>query len=186
LHKEGLPAAASWNTGGFTFQWHVDQVRSGHRLIPSFKMPSFDELQTNPAKVVLYKDGLAKTYAPEWAYLKANNLPLCLRADNLAVSLTSPRYRLPKVLESIPNSPLLWSMKDGVLEDEAVVDSFGDPKFWANEGTVSGNGPFVSTIQQLLPAPAWGWMVENHESAIENISKYIVQVKTPKGQPYWN
>src|SRR5262245_30181032 len=62
----GLPMVAEWNAEGFPLKWHVDQVRAGHRLLPSVFLPHVDlgEQNANNPSVV---QGRLKNYAADLA-----------------------------------------------------------------------------------------------------------------------
>jgi hypothetical protein len=165
----GLPVAATWNTGGYTWQYHVDQVRQGHRFLPSIRVPASSADANTPAKVdqnlLLTEDG--------WAYLRANNVPICLRTTNLAEAFVLPLYRLPKVATNIPKSPIVWSMKAGVLDDEKISDNFGPPSIWGTEGNLWAKSYLLQTLQTKHPSPAYLVLVDNNEVGYEKLSRYV-------------
>ncbi|MSR59211.1 MAG: hypothetical protein EXS05_16470 [Planctomycetaceae bacterium] len=181
-HRQGLPLVADWNTTGYTPTWHIDQVRKGHRFLPSFSLPFLTALETNgsanwPANV----DLLLAISASDQALLRNGNLPICLRTKNLCSPFTFPAYRLPMVVKNIPLSPLVWFINQGILDDAPTADVLGPPSIWASEGKAWGKSLFMQRIQAMLPNPEYVIFLENNEAATDDLGRYTMQVKGKDG-----
>ncbi len=172
-HEEGLPFVALWNVNGFNFKWHVDQVRAGHRFIPSVFWPYYDLSREQNPNSPAYVAAMSASYAPEMAYLKSVSAPIRLRHNNLAQGICGAHNRLPEVEASVSKSPLVWTIKpDGSYSDEQLADTLGDPRFWAAEGKLISDNLYSKAMQQLHPSPAWVWFVENHEAGVDKFGRY--------------
>jgi hypothetical protein len=179
----GLPMAAEWNTHGFTLQYHVDQVRQGHRFLPSVLVPA-SSTRANAAPFVAAS---LKLDDNGWAYLRSNNLPICLRTQNIANAFTEPLYRLPKIASSIPNSALVWfKTATGALEDAKLTDIFGPTSIWASEGDLLAKSALLQKLQENHPSPAFLVFLENNEGATEKLVRYATvdtKVRNAYGLP---
>jgi hypothetical protein len=162
--KSGLPAVAEWNVNGFNPTWHVNQVRAGHRLIPSVFLPLTDVPGTEWANDPNIVKARLTNFAADFAYVDAQHLPLCLRTNNICQSLgKSQRYRAPLVAASIPPSPLCWRIYNGALDDTPLLDSLGPVVNWKTEGTFWGQSAYLQKLQTLVKSPACLVFVENNE-----------------------
>lgn len=173
-----LPIGAVWNAGGFTFDWHVEQVQSGRRLIPTIilKMPD----QANKPTLVSGKEGKPglSQYNPQLKYLSDSGLPIGLRVNsNIGNCFTdSPRWRFPKVAESIANSPLMWRLdprKGDALNDVPTPDVYGLASNWASEGALWSASLEVQWLVQQLPNPAYVVLWDNNEDAVPNAKDFF-------------
>jgi hypothetical protein len=177
--KSGLPVVAEWNVNGFNPTWHVNQVRAGHRLIPSVFLPLTDVPGTEWANDANVVKARLTNFAAEFAYIDANHLPLCLRTNNICQSLgKSQRYRAPLVEASIPASPLCWRIYNGALDDTPLLDSLGPVSNWTTEGTYWGQSAYMKTLQSLVKAPPFVVFVENNEWPYE-AGPYYTTTKNP-------
>lgn len=179
-HKLGLPFAGCWNTSFFPFSWHVDQVRSGRRLVPSIGLPSM--YGDGNATIPKVSAGLDR-FATEWEFLRDNRLPLVIRYNNVAQIFPS-RPRLPLTEENRLKSPIIWRlMPDGSLNDTPFADPLGPQEIWSEEGAALGRSLYVQTLQKLHSDPAWVTFVENHEGSELKIKAYcdISRVKQKDG-----
>jgi hypothetical protein len=111
--KSGLIVVSNWNVDQFATDWHIEQVQRGNRLLPTTKL---DTLNKNSSWY------LGRGIKPaNVEFMRANKLPLSLRAMNWATILTT-RPRLPLVPESIPLSPVVWTRDaNGVLHDPLIL-----------------------------------------------------------------
>lgn len=188
-HRDGLPFAAVWNIGGATgvgydFAWHVRQLRDGHRFVPSIQCPHVDPgIYPVADNVPTVADRVGR-YQAEWAYLSSVQAPLILRHNNIAAVFAGTKYRLPKVPESIPNSPLAWSYKPA-LEDEKIADNLGPASVWGSDGAALGKTLWFREMQQRHPSPAWVMLADNHEAMRDDIFRYLDPLPKPKAQPWY-
>jgi hypothetical protein len=199
----GLPVASCWNTGGFVFDWHVNQARLGYRFIPSVKLN-----QVNPQSGTTLGP---KLLAVNETFLRDSRLGICLRADNLAGVITA-LDRLPIALESIPNSPVVWSIRARVfpvldangkpvldlatgkpktftavtLGDEAIADTFGPPSIWDKAGYDWAKVAFLGDLQKRFPNAAFVLLADNNESNKESTASYVLGTTKDKYGDYVN
>jgi hypothetical protein len=171
--SNGLAVVSCWNTGGYSADWHADQVRTrptpddkiGNRFLPSFKL--------NPLGSQSPKSLGPKLRPENEAFLRDNRIPLSLRSDNVASNVTT-LDRLPIALESIPNSPVIWTIKDGVLNDGAVADCFGPTKVWLDAGLKwAEKSGFILDLQKRFPDAAFVLLGDNNESNVDSIGRYV-------------
>jgi hypothetical protein len=167
----GLPMAAEWNTNGYSWQYHVDQVRQGHRFLPSIRIQAssaaLNDANLANSVMALTEEG--------WTYLQSNNVPICLRTQNISGAFVLPLYRLPKVASNIPKSPLVWAIKSGVLEDVPTADPFGPASIWATEGGLWSRSRMLTALQAKHPTPEYLMFLENNEGPYEQVY-HCVQV----------
>lgn len=170
--QEGLPIAAHWNTGGFVFDWHVEKIKAGNRMIPSIKYNVFPSTQPT---------SLPPKLKPEnETFLRENGLPICLRTDNIPQNFTNDK-RLPEVEASIPISPLVWSKVETTTpsgtvvsyKDEGICDPFADVSLWSTLGQKWGSTNYVTQIQQRFPNAAYVVIADNNESNYDNPTRYL-------------
>lgn len=177
----GLPLVADWNCSvsavgaGYTPSWHIDQVRKGHRFLPSIRVPLADP-NANKAR---YVEAALAIPAADLDFVNTNHLPICLRTTDIANAFTSPIHRLPEVLSSIPLSPLAWRYEKNVLNDVPVADVFAPSPLWTQEGNLWGSSLFMKQLQKMIPAPEYIVFVENNESAVDDLNRY--HAPTPSG-----
>lgn len=183
----GLPCAATWCIGtptlnpttkqayvaGFNLKWHCDQVRAGHRFLPSL----FADINgpatvynspANPKTVALW----LTPFSADVAYLAANGLPLCLRCNNVQDVFQEPRFH---GLTPMSASPFAFGQNatTGVVSETNVVDSFGDPLIWGNEGALWPKTNLWQTLATMHPNPAWLQHIENNEPAgFDGVGRY--------------
>jgi hypothetical protein len=160
-----LPIVSNWNCGGYLADWHVDQVRTGNRFLPSFK---FNPLGSQSPK------SLGPKLRPEnESFLRDNRIPLSLRSDNVATNITT-LPRLPIALESIPNSPVVWTIKNGQLGDEGIADCFGPAQVWHSAGFKwAKESGFIVDLQKRFPDAAYVVLGDNNESGVDSIGRYV-------------
>lgn len=172
-HSEGLPAVAVWAVDGHTIGWSIAQIKAGHRLLPSIRLPMIDADAQNASNPRLVKSKLDDSGA-DLAWLDAQGLPICLRTNNICDTFTRPaRWRLPKVAESIPHSPLIWKMlPDGKLDDAPVCDSLAPVELWRGEGQRWAQTLYMQRLQRLVRQPAFVMLVENNEGSYETGKPY--------------
>ena len=174
-----VPAAAVWNVTGFKYDWHIQQVQVGRRLIPSLILPASYQQTANGA------NSHVTVFAAQWQYSRDNALPLLLRMNNLAEPLcrsgNPPNYRLPLVPESIPNSPFVWWYNGGVLNDRPWADLFGPIAPWKQEGGLTATAALSQAVFAAHPSPAFALIVENNEAYIDSPYGYVVNAGTFNG-----
>jgi hypothetical protein len=160
-----LPIVSNWNTGGYLPDWHVDQVRLGNRFLPSFK---FNPLGSQSPK------SLGPKLRPEnEAFLRDNRIPISLRSDNVATNITT-LPRLPISLQSIESSPVVWTIKNGVLGDEGIADCFGPATVWRDAGVKwAKESGFILDLQKRFPDAAYVVLGDNNESGVDSIGRYV-------------
>lgn len=179
-HTLGLPMAAEWNTVGFVWQYHVAQVRAGHRFLPSISMP-YNVAQSNNEKVV---NATLKLADADWDFLRENRIPICLRTQNITSAFLLPPYRLPIATSSIPKSPLVWSLKGTTLNDESLIDVLGPPANWTKEGRLWGTSLLLKRLQVKHAAPAYIVFLENNEGPYDSLGRYLqveADILSPEG-----
>lgn len=164
----GLPLAAEWNVTGYGLQYHVDQVRAGHRFLPSVKVPATVDSLNNAKRV----SGYLTLSADGWNFLTANDLPICLRTDNINGVFVLPAYNLPKISANIPKSPRVWTLKGTTLSDTQIVDCLGPPSIWNHEGQLWGASLLLKNLQAKHPNPAWVVFIENNEGPYDTTPRY--------------
>ena len=143
--KEALPLVANWNCGGFNADWQISTAKT-RRLLPSFKMKLLTSI-TDATPL--------NNLTPEnKEFFKNSGLPLCLRTDNIADTLTN-LPRLEKKEENIPISPVVWSLKNGILNDEGIADSFGPMDIWEKVGSDWSKTKFIQSTQIEYPNIAY-------------------------------
>lgn len=163
-HRDGLPICANWNTFGFSFDWHVEQVRAGNRLLPTLKLPVLTPDE--------FKNSAAPTLKPDnAAFLRDNRLPICIRTDNVATVITR-LPRLPKTIENLPLSPVVWTLKGGVLDDEAIADVFGPVQSWSDAGAQWAQMKIMRELQIQFPFPAYVVLADNNEANRDKPDRY--------------
>src|SRR6185295_1791864 len=79
---------------------------------------------------------------------------------------------LPNVYSSIPNSPLAWRLKGGLLDQQPIIDCFGPSSIWSTEGGLWGRSPMLTNLQARHPTPSYLVFVENNEGPYEKIKRY--------------
>jgi hypothetical protein len=167
----GLPAAAEWNVEGFSLAWHIEQVRSGHRLLPSVRL-----LPWHHGDEKRYRQTVARILAvseDDWRFLREHHVPLCLRTVNIADAFTGTRYRLPLTPESISRSPLVWSRGPQGLNDERLADCLGPVSNWNDEGRLWAVSPLMAQLQARHPQPEFLIFLENNEGCIDKLGRYL-------------
>jgi hypothetical protein len=173
--KSGLIVVSNWNVDQFATDWHIEQVQRGNRLLPTTKL---DTLNKNSSWY------LGRGIKPaNVEFMRANKLPLSLRAMNWATILTT-RPRLPLVPESIPNSPVVWTRDaNGVLHDQAVADVFGPPSIWHESGAEWGRAALVADLQRKFPDAPYVVLTDNNEANVDGYGNYI-DASTPHPDYY--
>lgn len=172
-HKYALPMAAEWNRTGYSLAYHVQKVQDGHHFLPSVDLPIYSADEAIVAEKQKYVDSRLVLSADQWAFLNNNRIPLCLRTNNISGAFTSLPYRLPKDLENIPSSPLVWRYKsDGTLEDSGIADYFGSVACWQHEGDVWGKCLYMKVLQDKHKTPAYIIFLENNEGPDDNLKLY--------------
>lgn len=162
--SNGLPVVSNWNTLGYDANWHVDQARAGNRFIPSFKFNPLD--RESPLS-----RGPTLTPVNE-AFMRVNRIPIGLRSDNWATNITQLK-RLPIALESIPNSPVVWTIKGGVLGDEGIADCFGPAPVWRDAGTKwATQSGLIADLQKRFPDAAYLLLGDNNEANVDFVGRY--------------
>lgn len=166
----GLPIAAAWNCEGTPCRWHVEQVKAGHRLLPSVFVPNFDAFDvhcSNIRQIGMFVDPNAD--ALRW--LAANNLPLCLRTNNISNAFErSKRYRGG----DFSTQPIVYrKLADGTLDQIPRTDPFGPLANWETEGRLWGASPWVKRIGEFHPSPPWLMLVENNEGQYDEVRNYL-------------
>ncbi|MGQ0636455.1 MAG: hypothetical protein ACT4QC_17725 [Planctomycetaceae bacterium] len=167
--RSGLPAAALWNCEGFNTTWHVDQVRAGHRLVPSVFVPNYDAFDASAKNVRLFN----RIIAPQAAALRwmaDRNVPFCLRTNNICDAFTkSKRYRGANV----DVQPLVYRRLPGPgtprFDQRPLCDPFAVAAHWANEGRLWGASPWIGRLAEFVPRPSWVLFVENNEGSYDSI-----------------
>lgn len=166
----GLPVAAAWNCEGTPCRWHVEQVQAGHRLLPSVFFPNYDAFDvhcSNARQIGMFVDPNAD--ALRW--LAANNLPLCLRTNNISNAFErSKRYRGG----DFATQPIVYRrLADGTLDQIPRTDPFAGNAAWETEGRLWGASPWVKRIGEFHPSPPWLMFVENNEGQYDEVRNYI-------------
>lgn len=170
----GLPIVSNWNTGGFQFDWHVEQVRSGNRFLPTVKLNILSP--TSPSEIG------PKLKRENEAFVRDNGIPLSIRTDNIATILTK-LPRLPLAPDSIPNSPVVWTIKNGVLGDEAIADVFGPSAIWRRAGEQWGRSGLVTDLQRRFPDAPYIVLADNNESNVDKFARYVNGAPNPDYYP---
>ena len=192
----GLPYTAVWQVrakissgpgnpvlpGGYTFDWHCNQIRKGHRFLPSVYVPGYKDK---------YDSVIAQhltAYAADFKWVSDNKLPLCIRTDNIGdFAYTDYRYRLftdntestPNPLWTLKDIPTRWryiTIADGTRspDDERELDPLATTATWGAEGYVLGSGKYVQTLQNLCPNPARVIHLQNNEAGEDKAAKYVL------------
>lgn len=155
----GLPCVAEWNVKGFDLTWHVAQAKQ-HRFVPSIFLPQSDEAADDKT----FANYLGQ-HADALKWLDDTGCPVCLRMGNIGqVFYDQPQYRLPKTPDSIARSPLVWTKRGGVLDDQRQTDSFAPAGIWGIEGSILGRTPYVQALTDAIKVPEWVMLVENNEA----------------------
>ncbi len=175
LHIDGGIASSEWNTASplqfvdpsvsFDFNWHVRQTQAGRRFLPSIFLPTYDPTVDDPLKAGCVANVLAKPNAANLKWLSDNNLPLCLRHNNIpdAMVKAGGRYRLPLTEANRLKSALVWRQFNGALDDTPQADPWGPVSNWQNEGTLQGASAYVRALQTYCPNPAFIEFASNNE-----------------------
>ena len=146
-----LPVSAEWSTG-HGIDWNVDQIQSGHRLLPTFINYIFSE---DTQKKV---DQKVNPFAADFAYISDNAIGLILRhQSNIASDLSNDRGTYPD------NTLVEWRLVNGVLDSRPICDHLANPSLWATKGTVYASGLVNTRIKQLTPGVPWIGFFDNHE-----------------------
>lgn len=166
----GLPMAAAWNCEGTPTRWHVAQVQAGRRLIPSVFVPNYDAFEKsclNPRQIAMFLD--PEGDALRW--LAANNLPLCLRTNNISNAFErSKRYRGG----DFSQQPIVYRrLPDGTLDQIPRTDPLAGNAAWETEGRLWGGSPWVKRIGEFHPNPPWLMFVENNEGQYDEVRNYV-------------
>jgi hypothetical protein len=170
----GLPAAANWNVVGMQ-AWHVAQVKAGHRVIPSVQLPNYAPPGTagvnagNPKILDRILAGF------DFAYLRDNNVPICIRTNNICDAFNDERYRPPAVSKLV-DSPVVWRMlEDGNVDTTQLIDPFGPLSNWQNEGKLWATTPYMQQLQSKYASPPFVLFVENNEGRYDNPKRYTAE-----------
>jgi len=167
--QSGLPCVAEWNVKGFPLAWHVQQLKAGHRFLPSLFLPQSDEA-SNPATFDRYMAGSLDALR----YLSSYGVPVCLRMANIGQAFYDlPAYRVPVKPENLARSPLVWSLKGDKLDDQRQTDTFASPGFWGIEGTALGTAQYMRMLTSAILSPPWISFVENNEAAYDKPHWYF-------------
>lgn len=167
--QSGLPCVAEWNVKGFPLTWHAQQLKAGHRFLPSIFLPQSDEAGYS-ASFDRYMSGAADALR----YLAQVASPICLRMGNIGQALYDlPCYRVPLKPENISRSPLVWTQNDEVYNDQRQTDSLASAGLWGVEGSVLGSTEYVRRLTEELPCPAWISLIENNEAAYDKPEWYF-------------
>lgn len=108
---------------------------------------------------------------PSAAMLKhgADKLPLCIKDDNRPDPMQRKANRLPKTLESVPQSTVVMHLNDaGEVDDAALCDVFGPLDVWQREAAKRATDPYTKSIQAAIPEPAWIADNDNNEAYMLN------------------
>lgn len=172
--QSGLPCAAEWNVKGFAPSWHAQQVRAGHRFLPSVFLPQSDEA-SDPKAFDRYVD-----FEP-LKYLSVQQSPICLRMANIGQAFYDlPAYRVPVKLENLARSPLVWSLKGDKLDDQRQTDTFASAGFWGIEGTALAKTQYMLRLTGAIYSPPWISLLENNEAAYDKPDWYFENPNVPK------
>lgn len=179
---QGLPAAANWNVVGFSPKWHVKQVQDGHRLLPSFFTPLNGKItQWNSSSNVQTVKAYLSAFAPELQWLSDNQVPLCLRTNNIADTFLNAQYQTWPFEVSLHT----WGQSidptaNGALVNTHKIDTLSPDhgEAWATEGTALGTSLYMQTLQTLYPSPPWFQYLENNEGSYDDYVFYTPQSNT--------
>ena len=166
--SSGLPAVATWNVVGFNTTWQANQIRAGHRLLPSIFLAlngastSWNSSSNRQTATVYLTN-----YSTDIKYLSSSQVPLCLRTNNLTSTFSQPQYSLmargieaehiPACLHYglglIPYSPMQKGLLSGKVT-QAWIDALpasdhrrADPQF--NEPLLARNLALNSGLRDL-------------------------------------
>jgi hypothetical protein len=146
-----LPLAGLWNSGltaaGFTPAYQLEQIRAGHRLLPSFYMSDLNATQFG----LSYYQSALQTLAG-W------KLPITFIGGQWESVLYTDNtyYNLPP--DQNPNvTPLLGPI-------QKKVSPFGPASGWQAVGQRQGSAPLLSQLQAIYPDPPFILWVANNEA----------------------
>lgn len=169
---EGLPIVVEWNTGGYTINEHINIVKSGCRVIPAVKFAILQQ-QITTGNTTLSKQAYLGALTPEnLKYLQDNQLPVCIRTDNITSMLTQlPRQ--PLVMDNLSKSAVVWDItSSGTLNDEGLADNFAPASIWTDVGNRWAKTDYMLTIQSILPNIPYYMLSENNEGPDDSLSRY--------------
>lgn len=195
----GLPYTAVWQCrakvvngkvqpNSYTVDWHVQQIRKGHRFLPSVYVPAW--LPGGYAQAVSQH---ITPFADDLKWISDNKLPLCIRTENIGdfayedgSSKASYRYRLYadatettlNPLWAIEDIPTRWrwvTLADGTRrpDDEREVDPLATTATWGAEGYLLGNTQPIQVLQNLCPNPCRVIHLQNNEAGEDKYAKYV-------------
>lgn len=105
-------------------------------------------------------------------------LPVRIKDDNRAGPMCADKYRLDKTLANIDKSTVTMFTLDSQepregtateptnIDDSKMADMFGPTDVWEAEAKLRATDPYIKSIQQLIPNPAWVEDNENNEAYI--------------------
>jgi len=178
--RSGLPMVAHWNTGGHNFDWHVDQVRAGGRVLPTMKYDILTQLVKDKTTGA-YLGALPPMSDATKAFVKDNRLPVSLRTDNIgsiAVQWPRPAKDLANIdLSAVPFAVLA----DGSIDDRGVPEYFADLSLWRQFGALWASSRYMRTVQSLFPYVPYFVFAENNEIN-QKVNDYLVDILSDKGK----
>lgn len=180
-----LPMVMLWPVEGFNFGYQVNRVKNGDNIIPSFRLPQCEiagsmELggAANNKDLVKQIDTIISN--DDWNYFNVNNLPVCLRTNNIIDVFLAPYYKKPTIVESISASPNVWKNIPTGLKQTVVTDVLGPQSNWTYEGDKWGSSLFMQTFMKKVPSPAYVLLRENNESPEQEINEAYTVFPNPK------
>lgn len=171
-----LPCVAVWAVDGHNPTWQVNQIKAGHRLLPSVRLPLIDDNAQNANNATLVKRAI-ETFQTDLSWIGTNGLPICLRTNNICDTFTRPaRQRVPQLIQNLPKSPLIWwTQANATFEDAPVCDSLAPVSLWQNEGKLWTQTLYVQKLQTLIKSPPFIVWVENNEGTYDRQDDYCTK-----------